>query len=467
MTSNLRHLLALLLATSLLAACNREAPAPADPASAEASPPADEAAAAPSPADAATDATGGDPVKTAFEQAAAQQRAVLVDFHAPWCYSCYFMAENVLVGTQWDELLERVVHVELDADSPIGKQYSDQWSVRAMPTYLLFNSDGQELGRLLGEQTAEDFFGPMAGWLDANNPLDTLRADAESGNTQAIAQVLDAYKARYDTSGLAWYAGLPEAARTAAKDDTAVQAAVARLELMKANDDDDAAGCIAAADGVFAGDLGCTDVYELAKLMHCTESSPAETRNAALAPLASRFQVFADQHVFGDGPACADERSNVLYTAEALDAIGQGEAAETLVSRAIDQLRPKIEPDPRKDRNQADNLRVYLAAAERQDELDAWQLKLIDAYPEDYVYAFRYGRSLVQRERYEDALPYLERAAKSAYGVNRLQVAEQRVKALLALDRADDARAVAATALKENGPWFPEEAGKLKGLLPA
>ncbi len=91
--------------------------------------------------------------------------------------------------------------------------------------------------------------------------------------------------------------------------------------------------------------------------------------------------------------------------------------------------------------------------------------RLIATWPDDYVYPFRFGRSLLERERASEALPYLERAATRAYGENRLKVAEQRVRALKRLGRVDDARRVAAEALKANGPWFPEQATALKAQL--
>ena len=98
-------------------------------------------------------------------------------------------------------------------------------------------------------------------------------------------------------------------------------------------------------------------------------------------------------------------------------------------------------------------------------EVDALMPKLIAAYPDDYVYAYRYGRSLLERKQPAAALPYLEQAAGKTFGVNRLMVATLRVQALLALKRRDDAEKVVAEALQENGPWFPEQAQKLKDAL--
>ena len=91
--------------------------------------------------------------------------------------------------------------------------------------------------------------------------------------------------------------------------------------------------------------------------------------------------------------------------------------------------------------------------------------KLVAAYPDDYVYAYRYGRNLVERGEFARALPWLEQAAPKAYGVNRLSVAQYRAEALRKLGRDDDAKQVVADALKANGPFFADEVLKLKAVL--
>src|SRR5260221_4314153 len=99
-----------------------------------------------------------DPVEHAQALARTRHTPVLVDFHAPWCYSCYYMKKNVLNGAQWQRAQRETTVVELDADSPEGARRMAQWRVKAMPTYLLLNAQGQELGRILGEQTRGEFY---------------------------------------------------------------------------------------------------------------------------------------------------------------------------------------------------------------------------------------------------------------------------------------------------------------------
>ena len=256
----------------------------------------------------------------ALKQAQAQQLPLLVDFHAPWCYSCYYMATNVLNGAEWQALTQRA--------------------------------------------------------------------------------------------------------------------------------------------------LGCERAYELGRYLEFASVAPdAAARLSAQRPAIER--LLADG-VFGATP-CADQRSVVLVAADLYAAQTDRAAQQAMLQRAIGEVAKQIGDDLRKDRNLSDNLRVYTdqLAALTGDyaALDALMPKLIAAWPGDYVYASRYGRSLLARGRAAEALPYLEQAAQQAYGINRLKVAQERVQALQALDRGAEARVVVAEALKANGPWFPEEAAKLKALL--
>lgn len=413
---------------------------------------------------------GQDPFEAALQRARERHVPVLIDYSAPWCYSCYYMAKNVLTGAEWDRVQHEAVVVELDADSPVGAKWMAAWSVKAMPTYLLFNPQGQELGRILGEQTREDFYA----WLFGTIGRDSLEkskvrvTDDSPASLAAAREVLRAYHARYDAKGgLGWLDGRPEPVSTAIMRDAQAASWVARLELMRAAADKDARACARAAPRVFSGPLGCERPYELSRVAACIEPLPEKKRHALLQPQAAPMQHLLDQRVLAPSKAgrCADERSIVLDTADLYQALGNASAEKRALDRAIDDVKQRIGGDVGKDRNLADNLRVYLDRAGRVEELDQLFPRLIAAWPDDYVYLDRHARSLAARNKHAEALPLFEQAAEKAYGVNRLRVAGNRAKTLQALGRGAEAREVLSQALTDNGPWFPDDAARLKAML--
>jgi tetratricopeptide (TPR) repeat protein len=409
------------------------------------------------------------PLDEALKQAASKHAPILVEFHAPWCYSCYYMAHNVLNGPEWDKVKREAVVVDLDADAPEGNYWEQRLAVKALPSYVVLNETGDELGRILAEQTRPDFYRQLDAIMARTTSLEALRdkvKDGSSASLKAAHEVLKAYHARNDAQGgLAWRSALPQSAQTALDKDARARLWTARLQLMQASQNKNATQCAALAPTVLAGELGCDRAYELDRVMACTASLPESDKTHLLAaqkPLMTR-QLYAQ--VFVTHPSCADARSVVLTTADLDDTLKYPQATDDVLDHAIADAKQRLGGNLKKDRNLADNLRVFLDRAGKTDELTLLYPKLIAAYPDDYVYYYRFGKSLIARGQYQQALIYLQQAAPKAYGVNRLNVAEQQAQALLKLNRPDDAKQAVADALKANGPWFPEQAAKLKALV--
>lgn len=407
-------------------------------------------------------------IADALKVAATQHRPVLVDFQAVWCYSCYYMASHVLNGPEWEAAQRKAIVVESDADSPEAQTWMKKLKTSFLPTYVVLDEHGNELGRITAEQPREKFYPQLDKILATGNTLDGLKEKAGKGSIDALANVLDAYQARGEgDAGFAWFATLPASLQQGARKDARVTLALDQLSLAKAKASEDKPSIATAAQKVLAQDIGCQRPYVLDNLLEATSKLPAPQRKTALEAQRKPLDQYVNSQVLVNQPACADQRSAVLASADLDEALGDQAAATAVLDRAITLTGQRLGSNLASDRNLADNLRVYLLRAKRTAELDDYQRKLIAAYPEDYVYAYRYGRSLLDAGKPADALPYLAQAADKAYGANRLAVAQQRVKALKALHRDDEARKVAADVLETNGPWFPKQAAALKAELQA
>lgn len=403
----------------------------------------------------------------ALATAKARQQPVLLDFHAPWCYSCYFMQKTVLNGPEWDKTQRETVVLDLDADSPEGAAIRDQYGVKALPNYVVINADGEELGRINAERTRAQFYPELAAILKRNTTLESLREQAAKGSLPAIRSVLATHLARNEAQpGLDWFAALPLAAREAAGRDAGVQRTLARLSLKVAQNGNNPKGCLTAAEAAMQGRLDCESAYDLDAALACTEPVAASAeRKTFLAAAAPRFETLLKQRTLTPQQGCADARSIIFATADLAEARGDEAGRKAVLARAMAYFEPRIKKDVKADRNAADNLRVLYDASGDTARFDALLLRQIAAYPDDYIYANRYARALAKRGEHEKALPYFAQAAEHAYGINRLKNAQEQARSLLALKRAEEARAVAAAALKANGPWFPDEATKLKTLV--
>ncbi|MFC4525138.1 thioredoxin family protein [Dyella halodurans] len=405
-------------------------------------------------------------IADAIQAAGQQHRPVLIDFHAVWCYSCYYMASHVLNGPAWDAVEHKAIVVEADADSPDGQAWLKKLKVSFLPSYVVLDEHGNELGRIAAEQPREKFYPQINAIIANGRSLDTLKAKAASGSVDAVAGVLGAYKARDEgEEGLQWFASLSAPVRDAAGKNPRVALALGQLGLAKAQAANDDEAVIASAQRVLAGPIGCERPYVLDALLDASKRLGAAQRTALLAPQRQPLDHYLNAQVLTAKPTCVDQRSAVLASANLDAALGDHAAEAGVLDRAIKLARQGLGDDVTRDRNLADNLRVYLARAKRTDELDVFQRKLIAAYPDDYVYSYRYGRSLLEAGKPEAALPYLAQAATKAYGANRLAVATQQVKALKALHRTAEATKVADAAVADSGPWFPKQTDALKAEL--
>jgi thioredoxin family protein len=406
-------------------------------------------------------------IDEALKQAQAEHLPVFADFQAQWCYSCYFMSTHVLVGPEWQAMEKRMVVVEVDADSPDGARWMKQLNVKALPMFVVLKSDGSELGRVVAEQPRDKFYAQMQKILSGGDAIDALKKKADSGSPAAVADVLASYEARNEVDeALAWYSGLPEARSAIADKDANVLMWHERLLMEKAAKAEDNAACVAAGQKVLAANnVGCDRYYVLEQVLDCSEKMPADQRKALLSAQRPALQTLLDKQVFVQPAQCADQRTAVFVAADLDKALNDSAGEKAILDRGIEDARKRLGGDVGKDRNLADNLRVFLDRAGRTDELDALMPKLIAAYTDDYVYSYRYGASLLKRNKPAEALPYLERAAEKSFGANRLTVASLRAKALIALNRRTDAEKVVADALEANGPWFPEQAERLKAVL--
>ncbi|WP_293368369.1 thioredoxin family protein [Nevskia sp.] len=413
------------------------------------------------------------PLDEALAAAKARSAPVIVDFYAPWCYSCYFMAKNVKNGPQWEALKKRAVVVALDADSPVGAHWMKQFGAKGLPSYVVLDANGAELGRISLERTRAQFYPEIAAITARGSVFEALKAkvvDGSPASLTAAREVLAAFAARRDpTSANDWLTFLAPEVRRAVDADPAAALWQSRLKLRAAYDAKDPAACAAAAPAVLGGELGCDRAYELDRALECTADLPAAERKTLFAAQLPAMKALLAKRVFVARPGCADARSIVLAAADLSKALGDESGEAALLDRAIADIEARLggakKLDLKRDRNLADNLRLYLDRAKRHAALDVLFPKLVAAYPDDYVYAYRHGKNLVERGEFARALPWLEQAAPKAYGVNRLNVAQFRAKALRELGREDDAKQVVADALKANGPFFPDEVLKVKAVL--
>ena len=101
----------------------------------------------------------------AFERARTEGKVVVADFYADWCVWCKHMDGTTFQDAKVTELMaERVVPLKLDTDRG-GRDLAVELRVQNLPTIVIFDVDGDELGRIPGYASPASFVASLNEFL--------------------------------------------------------------------------------------------------------------------------------------------------------------------------------------------------------------------------------------------------------------------------------------------------------------
>ena len=117
----------------------------------------------------------GSSFKDALAKAKAENKDVLLDCYTSWCGPCRMMANNVFPKKEMGDYINpKFVSIKIDMEKGEGPEIARRNDVSAYPTFIIFDADGKEKGRLIGGTSSERFLaqlestlsGPAAGAMD-------------------------------------------------------------------------------------------------------------------------------------------------------------------------------------------------------------------------------------------------------------------------------------------------------------
>lgn len=120
--------------------------------------------------------------KTLLAQAKKENKIIFVDAYASWCGPCKLMAKNIFtkpaVGDYYNA---NFINTKIDMEKGEGIELAKKYGVKAFPTYLFINGDGDIMYRGTGYYEESDFINIGKDANDPNKQLSVLTKRFNAG----------------------------------------------------------------------------------------------------------------------------------------------------------------------------------------------------------------------------------------------------------------------------------------------
>lgn len=111
-----------------------------------------------------------------------ENKLVFVDAYASWCGPCKLMVKNIFpLQTVGDFYNSHFINAKIDMEKGEGIGLAKKYNVKAFPTYLFINGDGEEVHRTLGYVEEKDFIQFAKDAEDPTKRLTALKQKFENG----------------------------------------------------------------------------------------------------------------------------------------------------------------------------------------------------------------------------------------------------------------------------------------------
>lgn len=132
-------------------------------------------------------------LKDALAKAKIENKLVFIDAYASWCGPCKMMAAKIFplqeVGDYYNA---HFINLKLDMEAPENIEIAKKYEVKAYPTYLFLNADGEVIHRALGSMPAQEFIkvAQVAGDTENNALAITKKIKSGDKSVETLKQYI-------------------------------------------------------------------------------------------------------------------------------------------------------------------------------------------------------------------------------------------------------------------------------------
>lgn len=115
-----------------------------------------------------------------------ENKMIYIDCYTSWCGPCKWMAKNVFTNdTVADFYNMNFINAKIDMEKGEGVDIAIKYDIRAYPTMLFINSNGEQMHRTCGASPVANFIRAGKNALSPNTQLATYAANFNGGKVEA------------------------------------------------------------------------------------------------------------------------------------------------------------------------------------------------------------------------------------------------------------------------------------------
>lgn len=134
-------------------------------------------------------------------QAQAENKYIFVDVFATWCGPCKYLSEDIFTQKEVGDFFNKhFVNYKIDGEKEEGPLFNLKYNVRAYPTLLYFNPQGELVHKTVGAGSAKKILSYGAAALKPETQLFALHKQFKEGNLEGelLKNYTEALEAAYE-----------------------------------------------------------------------------------------------------------------------------------------------------------------------------------------------------------------------------------------------------------------------------
>lgn len=106
---------------------------------------------------------------------------IFLDCYTSWCGPCKYMSEKIFTQEQMGKFFnQNFINIKIDMEKGEGVEIAKKYDIQAYPTFLILDSDGNEINRIVGGGDADSFIKRIKKAMDPSNNPKVIKAKFDS-----------------------------------------------------------------------------------------------------------------------------------------------------------------------------------------------------------------------------------------------------------------------------------------------